>query len=211
MRNITINFPLYSSVSELYIGLAEGSRVETPTPYKYEKPIVYYGSSITQGGCASRAGNAYQATVSRRLDAEFLNLGFSGSACGENEIAEYINGLDMTAFVMDYDYNAASSEYLEKTHEPFFKIIREANPDLPIIMMTIPHFSQTEGTIRRTGVIRKTYENAIAAGDRNVYMLTGPELMALAGDEGMVDDCHPNDLGFASMAKAVGDLLEKIL
>jgi len=211
-RDITINFPLYSWVYELHIGLEEEAQTEAPKPYAIEKPVVYYGSSITQGGCASRPGMSYQAIISRRLNVPHVNLGFSGSARGEPAMAEYISRLEMSAFVYDYDYNAPDVPHLKATHEPMFKIIRAANPDLPIIMMPAPHYRPKPGYCQeRTEVIRATYQNALAAGDRNVYFIDGPTLMALAKTEGTVDAAHPNDLGFASMAAAVGDVLEKVL
>lgn len=210
-REITINFPLYSGVVELYIGLQKGAAIDLPTPYKNEKPVVFYGSSITQGGCASRAGTSYQGFISRRLNLDFVNLGFSGSAKAEDTIAEYIANLQMSAFVYDYDHNAPDTDHLEATHEKMFKKIREANPSLPIIIMPRPKFRLSSEEEKRFEIIKKTYQNAVDAGDKNVYLLTGKELMALAGDEGTVDNCHPTDFGFASIAKAVGDLIEKIL
>lgn len=211
MREVTINFPLYSEVSELYIGVNGASSVCSPTPYKIEKPIVYYGSSITQGGCASRPGSSYESIVSRRIGADFVNLGFSGNARGEGAIAEYISGLDMSAFVYDYDHNAPTPEHLESTHERMFCTVREKNPTLPILIMSRPKFYLTEDEKTRLEIIRKTYRNALNRGDKNVYMLDGKELMKMAGNDGTVDDCHPTDFGFASMAQAVGDVLEKIL
>ena len=211
MRDITIDLPLYSGIDELYIGLKAGSEVCEPKPYRIEKPIVYYGSSITQGGCASRPGNSYQGFVTRALDVNHTNLGFSGNAKGEREISDYIKGLDMTAFVYDYDYNAPTPEHLEATHERMFLEIREANPELPIILMSRPWVNLNDVWLRRLAIIRKTYENAIARGDRNVYFIDGRNLMRLAGREGTVDACHPNDLGFFSMASALTDLLSKII
>ena len=172
---------------------------------------MYYGSSITQGGCASRPGNSYESIVSRRLDADYINLGFSGNAKGEPEIAEYISKLDMSCFVYDYDFNAPTVEHLINTHQKMYNVIREANPDLPIVLMSSPKYRLTDEGKQRLSVIRKTYEDAKANGDGNVYFIDGSTLMALAKYDGTVDDCHPNDLGFASMAKAVGDLLEKIM
>lgn len=207
MREITINFPTYSEVSKLYIGVAESAEILEPTPYKYEKPIVYYGSSITQGGCCSRPGNTYEAVISRRFDTDYINLGFSGSARAEDTVAEYVKNLDMSVFVYDYDHNAPTLEHLKATHKRMYDIIRKANPDLPIIIMTKPTYFPD---VRAYTVIKETYEIAKANGD-NVYYLDGPMLMALAGNDGTVDGCHPNDLGFYSMAKAVGDVLEGIL
>lgn len=210
-REVTIQFPLYSEVSEFYIGLKDTATVAEPKPYKIEKPIVYYGSSITQGACASRPGNAYTNIISRRFSCDHVNLGFSGSACGETKMAEYISNLEMSVFVYDYDHNAASPVHLKNSHEKMFKIIRKAHPDLPIVMMSRPVFYLKEHEQQRLEVIKTTYENAKANGDNNVYILDGRTLMELAGNEGTVEDTHPNDLGFVSMARALGNVLEKIL
>lgn len=209
MREVTINFPLYSEVNVLYIGLDENAVIEEPTPYKIEKPVVYYGSSITQGGCASRPGTCYQPYITRRFDCDHINLGFSGSARAQTEMAEYIAGLDMSLFVYDYDHNADDPEFLKQTHERMFRIIREKNPTLPIIMMSRPKPYLAEHEKQRLEIIKKTYENAVAGGDKNVYFIPGPDLCALCGNEGTVDDCHPTDFGFASMAKALGDFIEE--
>ena len=211
MREVTIHFPPYSSVGELYIGLQETATVTAAPGYRVEKPIVYYGSSITQGGCASRPGNVYSNIISRRLDADQINLGFSGNAKGEPTMAEYIAGLEMSAFVYDYDHNAFNPEHLKKTHEPFFKTIREKHPDLPVVMCTRPKVYLNDDEVQRRNIVRETYENALANGDQNVYFLDGNDLMAFCGNEGTVDGCHPTDFGFHSMAKAIGDVLEKIL
>ena len=210
VRDITINFPLYSMVSELLIGVEEGATLTASPLYKTEVPLVSYGSSITQGGCASRPGCAYQAILSRRFDCNYVNLGFSGHAKAEETMADYVASLDMSVFLYDYDCNSPTPEFLAETHEPMFKKIRAAHPDLPIIMMARPHYYLDPNDVKRHKVIETTYKNALAAGDKNVYWLSGPELMALCGNEGTVDNCHPTDLGFASMAKAVGDLIEKI-
>ncbi len=209
-REITINFPLYSTIKSLFIGLNKDAYISESNTYTYEKPVVYYGSSITQGGCVSRPGNAYESVISRRLDCNFINLGFSGSARGEDCIAEYISGLDMSVFVYDYDYNAPTTEDLKNTHEKMFKCIRKAQPDLPIIMVSRPNREPENG--ERFAVIENTYNNAIAAGDKNVYIIDGRKIMDPIGDNGgTVDGCHPNDLGFYFMAEAIGAVVEKVL
>ena len=211
VRDVEINFPLYSDVSELYIGVSENSKILPPDPYKIERPVVYYGSSVTQGGCASRPGTSYQAFITRELSVNHVNLGFSGNAKGEVEIAEYIKGLDMSAFVYDYDFNAPDLAHLEATHERMFKIIREANPTLPIVIMSKAKYNLDETNLKRLACIKRTYENAKAAGDENVYFIDGRELMAFAGKEGTVDTTHPTDFGFFSMAKRLSPVLKEIL
>lgn len=210
MREYTINFPNYSSVNSLHIGLDENAVLEAPAPYTRSVPVVFYGSSITQGGCASRAGSTYQSILSRRFDFDYINLGFSGSAKGEQTMAEYIAGLPMSVFVYDYDHNAPTVQHLADTHEKLFQTVRKAHPDIPVIMMSRPRYFPDADALARLAVIRNTYENAKKAGDRNVYLIDGQTLMAMAGYDGMVDNSHPNDLGFGSMAKAVGDVLETI-
>lgn len=211
MRDITINFPLYSEVSQLYIGLRETAEVCAPRQYKIQKPVVYYGSSITQGGCASRPGNSYESIISRRFDCDYINLGFSGNAKAEDSIAEYISKLDMSVFVYDYDHNAPSVQHLENTHEKMFKVIRAANPNLPIVIMSRPKYYLADDEVVRYEVIKSTYDNARKIGDNNVYFVDGRTLMNLAGNEGTVDNCHPNDLGFTSMARSLETILMKIL
>ena len=212
MREITINFPLYSDVCELYIGLEQEAMVEEPTPYAYDKPIVYYGHSITQGGCASRPGNSYPSILSRKFNIDFINLGFSGSARGEKEIADYIASLDMKIFVYDYDHNAPSLQHLEKTHEKMFKIIRAAHPYLPVIMMSSTSMDRFfDDRNKRRQIIRQTYENAKASGDNNVYFWDGGTEFEPYVENGTVEGCHPNDHGFVGIAKTLERFLKVIL
>ena len=132
-RLVTINFPLYNGVKELYIGIHGDYSIKPAPDYSVKLPMVSYGSSITQGGCASRPGTAYQAIISRRYDADFINLGFSGSAKGEDAMREYIATLPMSCFLFDYDFNALSADHLRETHKPIYEAVRAKNPDIPII------------------------------------------------------------------------------
>lgn len=210
-RVITIHFPLYSTVNKLYIGLKEGAVIKEAPEYRIKKPVVYYGSSITQGGCASKPGSSYQSILSRRFDCDYINLGFSGSAKGEDEIINYIKGLDMSIFVMDYDYNAPSIEHLQTTHSKMFETIRAARPDLPIVILSRPKYYPKEEEQKRLDVIYNTYLTAKERDDKNVYFINGKKLMEIVGDNGTVDGCHPADSGFFSMACAIGEVFEGIL
>ena len=211
MREITINFPLYTHVEAVYIGLSENAKILPTEGYKYEQPIVFYGSSITQGGCASRPGNSYQGFISRALSTNYVNLGFSGNAKGEDIMAEYVAGLDMSVFVYDYDHNAPSLEHLEATHEKMFRTVREAQPTLPIVILSRPKYYLTDVEKTRLAIIKRTYDNAVARGDENVYFIPGTALMKFAREHGTVDGCHPTDLGFYSMVKTLIPVLKKIL
>ena len=211
MRELTLNLPLYSGVTKLYIGLDPDAKIEPAEKYTNSKPVVFYGSSITQGACATKPADSYESIISRRFNLDYVNLGFAGSACAEENIYNYINTLDMSTFVYDYDHNAKDPEHLERTHQRMFSAIREKHPTLPIILMSRPRYYANKDTKARLEIIKKTYETAKENGDENVYLITGRELMALCGDNGMADLAHPTSLGFFSMAKAVGDVIEKII
>ena len=216
MADWILDLPLYGGVKTVAIGLEPDSELEPPTPHKIPKPILFYGSSITQGGCASRPGNAYTSMLCRALDAEQINLGFAGSGKGETAVAESIATLDLAAFVMDYDHNAPDPEHLRKTHEPFFRIIREAHPDLPILLLSRGDtWSSTLKTdTERRSIIRTTYEHALAKGDRNIRFIDGDTLFGSDPIERTwctVDRCHPNDLGFFRMYQTILPILKELL
>ena len=210
-QDITINLPLYSNLTELYIGIDEGATLSAPTPYKHEKPIVYYGSSITQGGCASRPGTCYQGHIERALDSDYINLGFSGNAKGEDAIVDYIASLDMSIFVCDYDHNAPTREHLEATHLPLYRKVRAKNPSLPIIFMTRPNGALTQNRLDRRVVVKKTYDIAVSEGDKNVYFIDPTEHTPFIADEGTVEGCHPTDLGFYFMEQSILPIIKSIL
>ena len=218
MREIVINFPTYTTVNKVLIGLKEGCTIKSAEPYTVNAPVVFYGSSVTQGCSASRPGTVYTSLLSRWLDSDYINLGFSGNDRGEPAIAEYIATINMSAFVYAYGFNTPTLEHYEDTHYPFYKIIRDKNPNLPIIIMTppyCPYIKNTKDIKRLTGIraiAMNTYLKAQTQGDKNVYFIDGFE--ALGGAESQectVDGIHPTDLGFYNMAKALQPVLKFVL
>ena len=210
-RTIQINMPLYNSVRKVYIGLERGSTLLAAEPLR-GLPVVYYGSSITQGGCASRPGNSYQAIIHQNLKTDYLNLGFSGSALAEETMMEYIAALPMSVFVYDYDHNAPDAEFLKKTHYSGYRTVRTAQPDVPIAILSRPKYRLTPEEEERRRIIRASYDRAIAEGDRRVYYIDGTELLEPGmEDHALVDNCHPADIGFFSMAKRIGPLIRRMI
>jgi len=212
MRYITINFPSYSHVTNLYIGLQQDATLGGGMKYKNVLPVVYYGSSITQGGCSSRPGNAYQNVISQRMNMDFINLGFSGSGKGEDVIVDYMATLQMSAFVSDYDHNAPTVEHLQATHCKLYQKIRAAHPDIPYIMVSRPNFNHFTDDERRRDVIVDTFRYARENGDRNVYYIDGESMFrGPYANMCTVDGCHPTDVGFALMADSIGYELQQAL
>ncbi|MBQ8409786.1 MAG: hypothetical protein IJY39_13080 [Clostridia bacterium] len=211
-HDVTVFLPLFGEVSEFEIGLCEGASLVSHTPYKHDLPVVFYGSSITQGACASRPGRAYQAMISRKYDLNYIGLGFSGACRAEKAIAEYMATLDMSAFVSDYDHNAPTHEHLAATHHALYLTIREKHPDIPYFMVTRPDFHFNQDCIGRRDIIMKSYLDARAAGDKNVYFIDGSAFFngQIVSDL-TLDNTHPNDEGFRRMADYIGDIMAKVM
>jgi len=211
-RTLTINFPLYSAVSSLHIGLNRSASVEKAPAYRVSTPVLYYGTSVTQGGCASRPGNAYPALVSQMLGCDHVNLGFSGSGRGEPVLSEYMATLPMSVFVSDYLANSVSPEKLRETLEIQYRTIREARPDLPFVFVSRRPTLYTAPSVNRFNAsVEEVYAIAQAAGDKNAYYIPGRELLdGIAQEYTTVDNSHPNDLGFYCMARRVALELKKI-
>ena len=217
MHDYIIGFPLYNDVTKLFIGLKEGASVCEPAEYTVKDPVIFYGSSITQGGCASRPGNAYQSMLSRALDFDFINLGFSGCCLAEDVMCEYLAGLKASCFVADYDHNAPNIEHLEKTHFKLYETVRKSNPSIPYVFMTKPDVRSAykgnfDYSLMRRQLILGNFNKAVSLGDNNVYFVDGYALYDEdETDSASVDTCHPNDLGFYFYYKALKPVLKKIL
>jgi len=215
LRYFTLHFPTYSNVRDLWIGIAPDATLGKGLAYRNMAPIVYYGSSITQGGCSSRPGNCYQNVISQRMGIDHINLGFSGNGKAEEVMAHHIASLDMCAFVCDYDHNAPNVEHLSNTHLRLYQIVREKHPDIPYIMISKPDFVSPNSygvNIDRRHVIIDTFHYARAHGDTNAYYIDGAGIFrGPYAEMATVDGCHPNDLGFALMADAIESELKLAL
>jgi hypothetical protein len=205
----TLNLPVFAGLKSLQIGIEKGSVLEAGKAYRNQKPVVFYGSSITHGAAAGRPGNTYESFISQKYNLDYMNLGFAGSARGEQVMAEYIAGLDMGVFVCDYDYNAPTVEHLQKTHYAFYETIRKQQPDVPYIMISRPTFFMSpEVNSQRRQVILDSYEKAKTQGDQRVFFIDGERLFAGEFAESCTSDgIHPNDLGFYRMAQVIGPVV----
>ena len=212
MEDVTIFLPMGELVKTVWVEVEDTATVEAPTPYRPTLPIAFYGSSITEGGHATRPCNTYTAILSSRLDTDYYNFGFSGNAKGQLPIADYICTLDISALIIDYDHNAPDPEFLKNTHEPFFRRVREKKPSLPIVFTTRPNFEHTPNADERRAVVRATYEHALAAGDTNVYFIDGESFFGTSERYLCTTDAtHPNDIGHQRMADVYEPVLVDIL
>lgn len=215
---VTLNFPLYQAVEEVWIGLDADAELQAPPAYASERPVVIYGTSITQGGCASRPGMAYPNLLSRRINLPFLNLGFSGNGRGEPELAEILATISQPAmFILDYEANT-SAELMAVSLPAFIQILRRTHPDVKIVVLSCIRYARysfdagitkwhDDCALLQQAVVRERQQ----AGDRHIHFIDGSELLGEDEEECTVDGVHPTDLGFLRMARALEPQLAELL
>ena len=218
-REWMLYLPLYDGIKELEIGVDSDSSIGHP---KVDSPaagnqIVFYGTSIMQGGCVSRPGMLATSVISRELDREVINLGFSGNAHLDMEIAELMAQVSSPAlFVLDYVPNS-SAERIREAGEEFFNIIRKAHPKVPVIMVERPIYPHSYLDMRVAADIRlrndaqkELYDNLRKSGHKQIYYLKGEKLL---GDdrEGTVDGTHSTDIGAMRYVDAIMPVIRKAL
>ncbi|MCB9850819.1 MAG: SGNH/GDSL hydrolase family protein [Phycisphaerales bacterium] len=200
--------PLYQKVSELMIGIEPGSSLRAGPPRSdiRNKPIVFYGTSITQGGCACRAGMCHAAILGRWLDRPVINLGFSGAGKMEMAMADLLAELDASIYVLECLPNMTTQMVRERVM-PFIRQLRSKQPTTPILLVESPFNPDTDPG---TAALREAYEALLAEGVQQLYKLSGNGQLD-GRENGTVDGVHPTDLGFLRMAEAYEPVLRSIL
>ncbi len=216
MRDVIINFPLYNGVTSLAVGLDEDAAIEPPTPYADDTKVVWYGTSIQQGGCATRPGMASSNIVSRMLDREVVNLAFSGSGKGEPEIANMLADVKNAGlYLIDYTWNV-DPEWLSATLPNVIDTIKKAYPDVPVVLVgptpgrpSLPEMG-LDSLQRKNEIMRAEAEKRRNAGDCSIFYFDAFH-DALGEDywECAVDGAHLTDLGFLRLSVALCDFLRK--
>ena len=219
MREYLVYLSLYEGVKRLEIGVEEGCVVEAPVLDSPRKgsPVVMYGTSILQGGCASRPGMAFTNILSRELDREVVNLGFSGNGRLDLEIAEWMAQAENPAlYVLDALPNC-HSEWVEERLEPFFRILRRAHPDVPVVFVEHAPYpaaafdrQRADDIAARNAAQRAVYERLRKNGEKRIFYIKGEKLLGQDGED-TVEGIHFTDLGMVRYAEAVLPTLKKAL
>lgn len=218
---VTLNLPLYQGVEEVWIGVDKDAVISDAPAYASSRPVIIYGTSITQGGCASRPGMAYSNILSRMIPVEFVNLGFSGNGKGEPELAHIMSEIDDPAlFILDYEGNTGEAGNIARTLPAFIQILRERHPEVPILVVSRIYTAEDQFYMERRGLHDRRrliqiehVEQRMAEGDRNIHFVDGFKLL---GDDFVVNDCtvdgtHPTDLGFLRMAQSLAPIIKPLL
>lgn len=214
-RGYSIYLPLYNGTESLKIGVPEGAHFKPIAP-RVEKPLLFYGTSITHGACASRPGMPHPAILGRRLDRPVINLGFSGNGRMEQEVGELLCELDPAVYIIDCLPNMQGAEVAERA-EPLVRQLRAARPRTPILLVEDRTYANTPFIPEKQSrhqearqALRAAYEKLREGGDSNLHYLRGELLLGEDRDD-TTDGSHPSDLGFWRHAEAFEPVLKKIL
>lgn len=206
--------PLYNGLTELLVGVRPGSALEPHGPQK--PPVCVYGTSIVQGGCASRPGMGYTAILGRFLDCPVINLGFSGNGRAEPPMADVLAELDVSAFLIDCLPNL-QPDFAEAHLSEFVPRLLRGTGDVPVVFVSWPNFIAGEWENDKAerggaldGIQRKILARHRAEFPGKIHEISGDGLLGADG-EGTVDGIHPTDLGFQRMARGLADPLRRIL
>jgi hypothetical protein len=216
-REYLLNLPLYDGVDSLSIGVNSSAEITLPVE-KYlidKKPVVYYGSSIAQGGCASRPGMAFTNILERSMDRSFINMGFSGSGTFDIPVGEAMCEIDAALYVIDCNPNTKTELIYDRAVE-LVRLLKQKRPEIPVLLVEGFYYLNGFGDPKQSDTEKKRVElhrafNTLKeSGIRKIYYKKGDGMI---GDdyEGTVDGVHPNDLGMMRMAEALQPAIEKLV
>ena len=216
-REYLLNLPLYDGVETLSIGVNSSAEITLPAE-KYlidKKPVVYYGSSIAQGGCASRPGMAFTNILSRALDRSFINMGFSGSGTFDISVGEAMSEINAALYIIDCNPNT-QTELIYDRAVALVKLLKQKRPEIPVLLVEGFYYVNGFGNPKESDQEKKNvelhraYNTLKASGLKQVYYKKG---LGMIGEdyEGTVDGVHPNDLGMMRMAEALQPAIKKLV
>lgn len=217
-REYMLYLPLYDGLVSLAIGVDSLATIDQPLidyPIR-KKPIVFYGTSILQGGCASRPGMAHTNIISRRLNRECINLGFSGNALLDLEVAKVIAEVDASVFVLDFVPNA-SAEQMKERMEAFYHIIRSKHPATPVIFIEDPIFTHTlyderiaKEVQRKNDTLKEIFNRLKKENEKNIIFISSKNMLGEDG-EATIDGIHFTDLGMMRYADLVCPIIKEAI
>lgn len=216
-REYLLNLSLYDGIDSLSIGVKNDAEITTPKENYLvaKKPVVYYGTSIAQGGCASRPGLAFTNILSRELDRPFINMGFSGNGNCELSVGKAMCETDAALYVLDCNPNTKAEEVYERTNK-LVTLLKEKRPETPVLLVESIYFENilsgdvTKEPVRKNAELLRAYKSLRKSGVNKLYYKRSDGMIG-TDHEGTVDGIHPNDIGMLRMAKSLEPVIRKII
>jgi lysophospholipase L1-like esterase len=217
-REYILYLPLYNGVQSLELGVPQTATLSAAGPWGTgeRKPIVFYGTSILQGACASRPGMVHSSILGRRFNFPTINFGFSGNGRMESSMAELLAELDPSVYVLDCLPNMTAKLVTERV-EPFVRTLRQSHPSTPIVLVEDRRYPDGVLIARKAAAndenhaaLRGAFDRLKKSGVKNLYYIPGDSLLGDDG-EGTVDSSHPTDLGFVRQAEVFAKTLKPLL
>jgi lysophospholipase L1-like esterase len=215
LREYAVYLPLYNGVENLSLGVPADARFEPMAP-RTDRPIVFYGTSITHGASASRPGMVHTAILGRRFERPVINLGFSGNGRMDAAVGEFLVTIDAAVYVIDCLPNMDAAQVRQRC-VPLVNQLRAVHPNTPIVLVEdrrntnswiLPERNQFHTD--NHAALRECHAALQKAGVRGIHYLAGDDLL---GDdaEASTDGSHPSDLGFVRQADHFERVLRKLL
>jgi len=217
-REYVLNLPLYDGVESLSIGVNTEAVISAPKDPRLlsNKPVVYYGSSIAQGGCASRPGLAFTNILSRKLDRSFINMGFSGNGTFDSSVGDGMARVNAALYVIDCNPNT-KAELIYDGAVNLVRLLKNRQPAIPILLVEGFHYdtdffkaNRNQDVDKKRAELRRAYEALKKSGVKNLYYKKGDNLTG-NDYEGTVDGVHPNDLGMMRIANALAPAIRSAI
>jgi hypothetical protein len=216
-REYLLNLPLYDGIDSLSIGINNSAEISVPKENYLiaEKPVVYYGSSIAQGGCASRPGMAFTNILSRAMDRSFINMGFSGSGTFDLSVGEAMCETDAALYVIDCNPNTQTEQIYDRAVE-LVKLLKKKRPLVPVLLVEGFYYENgfvnplDSDTEKKRIELRRAFRLLKESGVKQLYYKKGDGMIGY-DHEGTVDGVHPNDLGMLRIAESLKPAIQKIL
>jgi lysophospholipase L1-like esterase len=219
-REFLLNLPLYDGIETVQIGVNTSATI-TPAKERIlldQKPVVYYGTSIAQGGCASRPGLAFTNIVSRTISVPFINLGFSGNGTIETSVGEAMTEVDAALYVIDCNPNTAADLIYDRIIA-LVQQLKKSRPNIPVLLVEgfldesgyiNPAARVNDKIIEKQNELRRAFNELRNQRISKLFYQKGEELIG-TDHEGTVDGIHPNDIGMMRIADALGPVIQNIV
>jgi len=216
-REYLLNLPLYDGIDSLSFGVDNNAEISVPKENYLitKKPVVYYGSSIAQGGCASRPGMAFTNILSRSMDRSFINMGFSGSGTFDLSVGEAMCEADAALYVIDCNPNTQTELIYDRAVE-LVKLMKKKRPAVPVLLVEGFYYENGFGKIldsdteKKNIELRRAFKTLQESGIKQLYFKKGNGMIGY-DHEGTVDGVHPNDLGMMRIAQSLKPAIQNII